>query len=56
MTDNSPVFEGAENTSVMIRTQIWKEVDPDRCNISNVLNMPFGYRDYAEYIYRRPAL
>lgn len=56
ITDNAPVFEGSANDSTMIRTQIWNEVDPVRCKIVNVLNKPFGYRDYAQYIYRHPAL
>lgn len=57
MTDNAPVFEGEENPSTMIRTQIWNEVDPARCGIvEDALNKPFGYRDYAAYIYNRPAL
>ena len=57
LCDNTPIFEGKPIEKGMIRTQIWNHVDPDRSMIvPGALDHPFGYKDYAEYIYNRPAV
>lgn len=57
ITDNSPIFEGRNAPSRMMRTVIWKNVDNDRCGIvPHVFDNDFGYTKYAEYIYNSPAI
>ncbi|OUO87133.1 glutamate--cysteine ligase [Gordonibacter sp. An230] len=51
MCDNSPIFEGAPRTHELVRTEIWKHVDDDRCGlVPGVLEPSFDLRRYAEYI------
>ena len=57
MTDNSPVFEGVPRTHEMVRTEIWRHCDPDRCGIvPGALEPGFNLRRYAEYILDTPAI
>ena len=49
--DNSPVFEGVPRTHELVRTEIWKHVDNDRCGlVPDVFEPSFDLRRYAEYI------
>lgn len=55
--DNSPFFEGKPRTHKMIRTKIWLECDPARCNlVPGVMEKDFSLRKYAEYILDTPAI
>lgn len=57
MTDNTPYFEGMPVARHMLRARIWDEVDPERSGIvPGALDRPFGYREYAQYLYDRPAV
>jgi len=57
ITDNTNSFEGQPFHGRMLRTQIWNDVDPDRSMIVNkALDMPFGFHDYAQYLYDLPAV
>ena len=57
LTDHTAVFEGEPAADSMVRARIWDEVDPARCGVvPGALDAPFGYRDYARYIYERPAV
>jgi glutamate--cysteine ligase len=56
MTDNTAVFEG-KPASPYTRLRIWQQTDPARCGvIPGSLAGKFGYGEYAEYAYTRPAL
>ncbi len=55
--DNAPIFEGKPRTHHMVRTQIWRYCDPDRCNlVPKVMDKDFTLRDYAAYILDTPAI
>lgn len=55
--DNSPVFEGALRTHPLMRTEVWRHVDTDRCGlVPRVLDASFDLRDYAAYILDAPAI
>lgn len=57
MCDNAPFFEGSRRPHPLMRTEIWKYCDPDRCNtVPGVFNESFGFRAYAEYILDTPAI
>lgn len=57
MCDNAPVFEGTKSPHPLMRTEIWKYLDPDRCNtVPSVFDPDFGFRAYAEYILDVPAI
>lgn len=57
ITDNSAVFEGLPREHKLVRTQIWRECDPDRCGlVPGVMNKEFTLRDYASYILDTPAV
>jgi len=57
ITDNSPVFEGKKAEKKMVRTVIWSNTDPVRCGIfPQTFKEGFGYRAYAEYIYKNPPI
>ncbi len=41
----------------LLRTQIWNDLDADRCGyLPNSLNCNYKYKDYAEYIYNKPLI
>lgn len=55
--DNSAVFEGERSAHELMRTEIWRECDPERCGlIPGVLTHEFTLEDYADYILRTPAI
>ena len=55
--DNSPVFEGKPRAHELVRTEIWKYCDPDRCGvIPGIMNPSFSLEDYASYILDTPAI
>jgi glutamate--cysteine ligase len=55
--DNTPVFEGEPRTHKMMRTEIWKHCDPDRCNtVPGCMSRTFTLRDLAAYILNAPSL
>ncbi len=57
VTDNAPIFEGMPREHELMRTEVWKYCDPDRCNlVPGVVEDGFGLRDYAEYILDTPAI
>lgn len=57
LCDNAPAFEGAPRTHELVRTEIWKHCDPDRCGIVPGAMQPgFTLRDYAEYVLDTPAI
>ena len=55
--DNTPVFEGEPSPHPLMRTEVWRYLDPDRCNTApDVLEPDYSFRDYAEYILDVPAI
>lgn len=57
ISDNSPYFEGNERPHALMRTEIWRYCDPDRCGlIPNVMEPDFSLEKYAEYILDTPAI
>lgn len=55
--DNAMMFEGAPRKHHMVRTEIWRKCDPDRCNsVPGVFDPNFSLERYAEYILRTPAI
>ncbi len=55
--DNSPVFEAGPREHQLVRTEIWKYCDPDRCGIvPGALSPSFTLEDYAAYILDTPAI
>lgn len=55
--DNSPVFEGKRRPHELMRTEIWKYCDPDRCGlVPGVMDEGFDMRAYAEYVLDTPAI
>ena len=57
LTTNSPYFEGRPNQNPLIRTQIWRDVDPARCGIPpSAFDPDFSFHKYAEYIIGQTAI
>ena len=57
MCDNTPYFEGTRRPHPMMRTEIWRHCDPDRCNtVPGMLDEGFGFDAYADYILDVPAI
>ncbi len=57
MCDNTPVFEGSRRPHALMRTEIWKYCDPDRCNsVPGIFDEGFGFEDYAAYLLDVPAI
>lgn len=57
MCDNSPIFEGSRRPHPLMRTEIWKYCDPDRCNVvPGLFDEGFGFEDYAAYLLDIPAI
>lgn len=55
--DNSPVFEGSPRAHELVRTEIWKHCDPDRCGVvPGIMDPSFTLEDYASYILDTPAI
>lgn len=57
MCDNAPVFEGTRAPHRLMRAEIWRYLDPDRCNtVPGCLEAGFSFADYANYILDVPAV
>lgn len=57
MCDNTAIFEGTLRPHKLMRTEIWKYCDPDRCNsVPGVFDEGFGFEAYANYILDVPAI
>ena len=57
MCDNTPVFEGSRRPHALMRTEIWKYCDPDRCNsVPGIFDEGFDFEDYAAYLLDVPAI
>lgn len=57
MCDNTPVFEGSRRPHALMRTEVWKYCDPDRCNsVPGIFDEGFGFEDYAAYLLDVPAI
>ena len=57
MCDNSPAFEGAKRPHHMMRTKIWHECDPARCNlVPGIMEPDFSFERYAAYVLGAPAI
>ena len=55
--DNSPIFEGKPRTHQLVRTEIWRHLDPDRSGIARGSAEPgYSWRAYAEWILDTPAI
>lgn len=57
ITDNSPYFEGADNSEYILRTKIWREVDPartDYCGFVRGRNVSFD--TYADFVTASPLV
>lgn len=55
--DNSPVFEAEKRTHKLVRTKIWRECDPARCNlVPGVMEPDFSFERYAAYVLSTPAI
>lgn len=55
--DNSAIFEGEPSPHGLMRTEIWRECDPARCNlVPGVLDPSFTLEDYAAYVLATPAV
>ncbi|MCL2051009.1 MAG: glutamate-cysteine ligase family protein [Lachnospiraceae bacterium] len=57
ISSNAPIFEAKPNDNPLIRTAIWRGVDPARCGIPPAAFDPdFSFRKYAEYIISQDAI
>ncbi len=57
MCDNSPIFEGGPRPHPLMRTEVWRHCDPDRCNaVAGLFDEGFGFDAYADYILDVPAI
>ena len=57
ISSNTPMYEGKPNANPLIRTEIWRGVDPARCGIPPVTFEPdFSFAKYAEYIIGQAAI
>ncbi len=55
--DNAAVFEGGARPHPLMRTEVWKYCDPDRCNtVPDVMDPSFSFERYADYILDTPAI
>lgn len=57
ITDNAKIYEGQPYQGHLIRTMIWKDVDPIRCQIQeNCFEDDFGFESYARDILNKPLI
>lgn len=55
--DNTPVFEGQPRKHKLIRTEIWRHTDTDRCGlVPGALDKDFSLEKYAEFVLNTPAI
>jgi glutamate--cysteine ligase len=57
LTDNSPRYEGRDYDQFLLRTDIWRRVDPARSGIvPTIFDPDFSFRKYAEYVLNQAAI
>lgn len=56
ISSNIPVFESKPNRNVLLRAQIWRNVDNARCNVPGVFDDNFGFEEYAKFVLRAPEI
>ena len=57
MCDNSPIFEGEPRKHKLVRTDIWRHVDNDRCGlVPGMFDEGFTLRDYAAFVLDCPSI
>ncbi len=57
LSDNSPIFEGESRPHKLMRTEVWRGCDPDRCGtVPGIMDKAFTLRDMAEYVLDTPAI
>ena len=55
--DNSPIFEGKPRTHKLMRTDVWRHTDRDRCGlVPGALNKDFTLERYAQFVLDTPAI
>lgn len=55
--DNSPMFEGKPRTHKLMRTDVWRHTDCDRCGlVPGALNKDFTLERYAQFVLDTPAI
>lgn len=55
--DNSPMFEGKPRTHKLMRTDIWRHTDCNRCGlVPGALNKDFALEQYAQFVLDTPAI
>lgn len=55
--DNSPMFEGKPRTHKLMRTDVWRHTDRDRCGlVPGALNKDFTLERYAQFVLDTPAI
>jgi len=56
ISSNTPMFEGRPNGNPLLRAQIWRNVDPVRCDVPGVFDESFGFEAYARFVLRAPGI
>ena len=57
IASNTPTFEGKANSNPLIRTKIWRNVDPERTGIlHSTFQSDFSFKKYAEYVLSQKAI
>ena len=56
ISSNTPVFEGRPNRNTLLRSKIWRNVDPARCALPGVFDESFGFEAYARFVLRAPEI
>lgn len=57
LCDNTPVFEDEPRTHPLMRADVWRYCDPDRCeSVPDVANPAFSLEDYARFVLDTPAI
>ena len=57
ITDNSPVFEGRPRRYPLVRTLIWRHLDPARAGIARgSAEAGYSWREYAKWLLDVPAI
>lgn len=55
--DNTPVFENEPSSHPMMRADVWRYCDPDRCeSVPNVADKGFSLQSYAAFVLDTPAI
>lgn len=57
MCDNTSIFEGKQRPHKLMRTDIWRHTDCDRCGlVPGALSKDFTLEDYASFVLDTPAI